>query len=84
MLKSPSENAALSAPNKDKVEKHTPLAPKFRDLKAPRENLVQRVIEGFQVYQGEMEFQEPQVVMAPLVPLVHLEQLALAETSSLK
>lgn len=83
-LKSPSENAAPSALNKDKDQTHTPLAPKFRDLKAPRENLVQRVIEDFQVYQEEMEFQEPQAVMAPLVPLVHLEHLALAETSSLK
>lgn len=83
MLKSPSENAAPSAPSKDQAEIHIPLALEFRDPQAPRERQALKVIEDFQVYQEEMEFQEPQVLMALLVHLAHLEHLALAETSSL-
>lgn len=85
MLNSPTESAALSAPIKDQMKvEYILLTQGFRDLLAPRENLVLRVTEDFQDYQEEMEFLEFPAEMVLLVHLAHLEHLALAETSSPK
>lgn len=82
MLKSPSENAAPSAPNTDKMEYHILLAQESRDLKALREKQALRETGDFQDYQEEMEFQELPAEMVQPVHLAFPEQLA--ETSSHK